>query len=171
MVKTIAESLNEMKKDAGISNRKLAELSGVPEGTVNKILSGNTTNPSIDTVEAMIRAMGRSMDELFGEPETPEIIQAATIDHYSMLIDSYKDQVTHYRDQVEQMRKNREKICDSYEQELEKLRDTHKAQLRNHRIGHWLLLATVIILVLAICYLCVGISNDSLEMAQYAITE
>lgn len=158
MVKTIAESLTEMKKEAGLSNRKLAELSGVPEGTVNKILSGNTMNPSVDTVEAMVRAMGKSMDELFGEPETPEMIQTAVIDHYSLLIDSYKDQIEHYKDQVEQMRKN-----------YDNFRITHKEQIRNHRIGLWALLAAVLVLVAVICYLCIDFSNDSWGLFQRSL--
>lgn len=158
MIKTMAERLTEMKKEAGLSNRKLAELSGVPEGTVNSILSGNTVKPSFEDVEAMVSAMGRGVNEIFGEPETPEMIQTAVIDHYALLIESYKNQLDHYRDQVEQMRKN----YDSF-------RSTYKEQISNHRKGLWALLAVEIILVAVICYLCIDFSHDSWGLFQRSL--
>lgn len=160
MIKTMAESLSEMKKEAGLSNRKLAELSGVPEGTVNSILSGNTQHPKFDDVNAMVSAMGRSIDEIFGEPQTPVEVQAAVVDHYALLIDSYKEQIAHYKDQVDTMRQNHRDLC-----------DTHRHQLRNHRFGLWVLLTVVILLVFVICYLCIDFSNDSWGIFQRSLME
>ncbi len=158
MIKTMSERLTEMKKEAGLSNRKLAELSGVPEGTVNSILSGNTQHPTFDDINAIVTAMGRSVDEIFGEPQTPTEVQAAVIDHYSLLIDSYKDQLAHYKDQVEQMRKNQEE-----------LRKTHKEHINNHRKGLWFLLFIVVLMMVFMGYLCVDIAHGGWGLIQYPL--
>ena len=155
MIKTIAESLNDMKKDAGLSNRKLAELSGVPEGTVNKILSGNTTNPSLESVEAMVRAMGRSMDELLGESETPEQIQTAVIDHYALLIDSYKDQIAHYKEQIAVMDATYKEQIQGYRDQLVAKDAEHNKHLNSHRIALWALFIALILAMVFLGYLCI----------------
>lgn len=156
MIKTVAESLTEMKNDAGLSNRKLAALSGVPEGTVNKILSGNTANPSLDSVEAMVRAMGRSMDEIFGEPETPEQIQTAVIDHYAMLIDSYKEQITHYKDRIAELNGSFKAQVDGY-----------KEQLASQRRILWVLFGVIVVMMVFLGYLCVDVLHGDWGIIQY----
>ena len=39
------EEMQRRKKEFGYSNEKLAELSGVPLGTVQKVMSGSTKSP------------------------------------------------------------------------------------------------------------------------------
>ena len=45
--------LRKMKKEAGITNGEIAELSGIPVSTVNKIFSGATKNPRYATLLAI----------------------------------------------------------------------------------------------------------------------
>ena len=47
------ERLKQLKIELGYSNSKLSEASGVPLGTVNKILSGETKNPRYETIKAL----------------------------------------------------------------------------------------------------------------------
>ena len=51
-----------------LTNQQLSDLSGVPVGTINRILSGQTDNPSFQTVCDMVMAMDGSLDELGGHP-------------------------------------------------------------------------------------------------------
>lgn len=57
---------NERKK--GLTNKQLAELSGVSLPTVNRIMSGQTDVPNYQTVCDLVMAMGGSLDELAGIP-------------------------------------------------------------------------------------------------------
>ena len=53
-------TLDEMlaiKKSAGLRAAQISEYSGVPIGTLNKILSGETKNPRRDTIEAIERVL------------------------------------------------------------------------------------------------------------------
>ena len=67
----ISTQLKELKDKRKLTNQQLAELSGVPVGTINRILSGQTDNPSFQTVCDIVMAMDGSLDELVGisEPE------------------------------------------------------------------------------------------------------
>ena len=51
------ELLKKLKKLQKLTNEELSEKSGVPVGTVNKILSGATKSPRHDTIEALAEAL------------------------------------------------------------------------------------------------------------------
>ncbi len=51
------EELNRRKKELGLTTEQLSQLSGVPAGTINKILSGETRSPRYDTMQALEKAL------------------------------------------------------------------------------------------------------------------
>ena len=51
------EEMNQRKKELGYSNEKLSELSGVPLGTVQKVLAGVTRSPRYKTLIALERIL------------------------------------------------------------------------------------------------------------------
>lgn len=56
---TITE-LKHRKKELGFSNAQIAELAGVPLGTVQKIFSGETTSPRYSTLQALETLLAKS---------------------------------------------------------------------------------------------------------------
>ena len=58
------ERVKELKKKTGINTKELAELSGVPLGTLNKLLSGQTDKPKLDTLEKIAAALGTTVQYL-----------------------------------------------------------------------------------------------------------
>lgn len=60
----IVEEIRKKKKELGISNAKLSELSGVPIGTVQKIMSGETEAPRYNTILALNAALATSENEI-----------------------------------------------------------------------------------------------------------
>jgi transcriptional regulator with XRE-family HTH domain len=60
MTASIIKSIMRKNK---IGNKELAEKSGVPIGTLNKILYGDTKNPSLDTMRAIAHALGCTLDD------------------------------------------------------------------------------------------------------------
>lgn len=60
----LATKLRSMKNDLGLSNKELSDLSGVPLGTVNRILAGRVEMSNFQTVRDLVRCMGGSLDEL-----------------------------------------------------------------------------------------------------------
>ena len=59
------QEMREQKKQKGYSNEELAKLSGVPLGTVQKVMSGATQNPRRKTLVALEQALteGKSSAE------------------------------------------------------------------------------------------------------------
>ena len=47
------QEMKRRKRELGYSNAKVAELSGVPLGTVQKIFSGETSYPRYATLQAL----------------------------------------------------------------------------------------------------------------------
>lgn len=84
------QEMNERKRELGYSYEKLAELSGVPVGTVQKVLGGITKSPRYDTLLALERVLNpqkplmlRESVAVYGEKKQGEY----TIDDYFALPD------------------------------------------------------------------------------------
>lgn len=56
------ESLRAMK--GSMTAQQIADKSGVPVATVNRVLQGLTENPGFDTVCKIVKAMGGSLNDL-----------------------------------------------------------------------------------------------------------
>lgn len=57
------EEMKQRKAELGYSNRRLAEESGVPLGTVNKIFAGTTATPRFETLQALDRILRKNGDK------------------------------------------------------------------------------------------------------------
>lgn len=56
------DKINSIKKAKGMTSAQLSKKSGVPLGTLNKILNGETKNPSYEVVSALAQALDCSVD-------------------------------------------------------------------------------------------------------------
>ena len=68
------EDLLKLKKKAKLNNTQISELSGVPLGTVNKVLSGGTKNPRRMTLEAIENALLKCTSYTSGGEEEPVLM-------------------------------------------------------------------------------------------------
>lgn len=57
------EKIAEYKKKLGITTDELSIRSGVPLGTLNKILSGQTRDPKLETLKAIARVLNCTLDD------------------------------------------------------------------------------------------------------------
>ena len=58
------EHLRAMKDASNMTAQQIADKSGVPVATVNRVLQGLTENPGFDTVYKIVKAMGGSLNDL-----------------------------------------------------------------------------------------------------------
>lgn len=70
-------SLRTMKANSGKTTRQIAELSGVPEPTLEKLFSGATREPKLETVRAVVQALGYTLNDLEPAPGQKEKAQNA----------------------------------------------------------------------------------------------
>lgn len=66
------QKLKKLRDDSRMTYQQVADAGGIPLSTVNRILSGQTPNPSFITIASMIRAMGGSLDDFFGGESVPD---------------------------------------------------------------------------------------------------
>lgn len=64
------QKLRQLKEQSNLTNQQIADLSSVPIGTVTRILSGQTDNPSFETISSLVLAMGGSLDEFVSDGAT-----------------------------------------------------------------------------------------------------
>lgn len=62
------EIINRLKKEKGLTNSKLAVLSGVTVSTLDKITAGINTNPKLETLQAICHALGCRLADLDDAP-------------------------------------------------------------------------------------------------------
>lgn len=83
----LSKKLLEMKERANMTNQQIADKSRVPLGTVNRILSGHTDNPSFQSVADMVQAMGGDMKDLLELiPKESEVISVLNIPGVSDMV-------------------------------------------------------------------------------------
>ena len=61
------DNLKELKKAKGMTSRQIADATGMPEGTIKRIFSGETTDPYITTVHRIVIALGGSLDHILAD--------------------------------------------------------------------------------------------------------
>lgn len=62
------EVISRLKKERGLTNAQLSALSGVTLSTLDKLTSGANTNPKLDTLLALCRALGCTLNEFMDAP-------------------------------------------------------------------------------------------------------
>lgn len=58
------EYIRKRKKELNMTTKELSEKSGVPIGTLNKILADQTSDPKFETVKAICKALNISLADL-----------------------------------------------------------------------------------------------------------
>lgn len=57
------ERIKKIMDVKGIGNKELSEKSNIPLGTLNKIIYGDTKNPSLDKMRAIANALNCTLDD------------------------------------------------------------------------------------------------------------
>ncbi len=63
-ISQIGKNIKKLRKQKGLSQDRLSKLADISYNTVIKLESGGTTNPSIDTLQKLAKAINVSVDDL-----------------------------------------------------------------------------------------------------------
>lgn len=64
----VGELISFFRKQAGMTIDELAERSGVPKGTLNKIIGGVTKAPTLDNMKSIAKALGKTLADFDDAP-------------------------------------------------------------------------------------------------------
>lgn len=77
--------LNKLKEEKGLTAKEIAEASGVPLTTVNRIFSGQTPDPCYSTVCKLLDVLGASDDD-----KNALLVENSDVEHYNAMIALYE---------------------------------------------------------------------------------
>jgi transcriptional regulator with XRE-family HTH domain len=63
----LVDRLKELKKKSGMTVKQIVEQTNLPERTVNRVLTGETPNPYVDTVHRIVTVLGGSLDDVLAD--------------------------------------------------------------------------------------------------------
>ena len=63
----LRQRLLRLKAENGLTTEALSERSGIPKGTINKLLNGETRNPTGQTLRRLAQALNCPLETLYGE--------------------------------------------------------------------------------------------------------
>ena len=89
------EIINAIKKEKGLTNAQIAQLSGVTLSTLDKITSGVNTNPKLDTLQAICSVLGCTLNDFADMPNetkiSPSTAEAAPGEDVSDMFDQLNE--------------------------------------------------------------------------------
>lgn len=181
--------MRELRDRQELTNKRIAELSGLPERTVARIMDGDTDNPGVDSVARIMSVMGGSIDRLAGLAPARDFDNEEPVD--LSVLDAMQEQIRLQREkldaraaQIEQQRetisqqhatireqtarleanqasiRHRDAIIAEKDQEIRNQRDSLRRQATRYTI-------TIIILILGLIYLCWDGANPNKGIFQY----
>ena len=63
-ISQIGKNLKKLRRKKGLSQDRLSKLADISYNTVIKLESGGITNPTIETLQKIAKALGVSVDDL-----------------------------------------------------------------------------------------------------------
>lgn len=120
------QRIKDEKKKQKITNKILAEVTNIPLGTINKILSGDSKDPQVSAIIKIAQALNVSADYVIFGKEADRQCNDVGIQLYQQLDDEDKAEI---RGEMKQMLKaakyNKTSIADEIADDITKLMNIH----------------------------------------------
>lgn len=89
------DNLKELKKSKGMTSAQIAEATKIPESTIKRIFSGDTTDPYVTTIHRIVIALGGSLDHILADTNAvlaPESI--VTVREIADVVEAERDLIS-----------------------------------------------------------------------------
>lgn len=149
--------LKKLKEERGLTTNEIAELSNIPAATISRVLSGQTANPTFETITAITIALGGSLDEIAGIKSPEERMQSPRIENvitnYADLLKSKDDLITEKNDRIAE--------------KTEAIEGLRKQRDKERKEKHWLAFFTATIILIVIGILIFDLANGHIGYFRY----
>ena len=102
----VAQYLKALKSKGKFTSAELAQMSGIPETTIRKILSGETADPRFDTVAKLVLAMGGSLNDLVEKVEEKDMKESPVI----AIKEVYEAQIKDLQDHIDSFKQDKKHL-------------------------------------------------------------
>lgn len=135
----LIQKIREAKEAKRITNEDISEMTGIPETTVSRILSGSSKRPGFENVLTMAIALNISVDKILSaalpDEDPPKPVETVVESYASVL-------------------KVKDDLLTEKDKHIEVLKETHERYKRNNAK----LTTVVFILGAVLCLLCAALS-------------
>lgn len=130
----LIDYLNALKTKGNFTYETISNLSGIPEPTIRNILSGKTEDPRFETVSAIVKAMGGSLDAIYSAAKKEDVEANSVI----TLKDAYEQRINEINEHYQQRITD---IKEHYEERITEINE-HIATIKLDK--RWFRIATCI---------------------------
>ena len=108
------EKLKMIKEEKGLTNAEISTLSNIPLPTITRVFSGQTPNPTFETISQIAFALGVSLDEITGlkQPDAPPVLPSVenTLNSYIELLKDKDDRIKELKEDKRVIRNEKYKL-------------------------------------------------------------
>lgn len=126
--------LNTLKTQGNFTYETISNLSGIPEATVRNIFTGKTEDPRFETVSAIVKAMGGSLDTVYSVAKKEDVEANSVITLKETYEQRLKETNEHYQQRIADMKEH-------YEERIKEINE-HIATIQLDK--RWFRIATCI---------------------------
>ncbi|BDR66685.1 hypothetical protein K144313037_p20350 (plasmid) [Clostridium tetani] len=83
------EIIEKLKKELNLTSKQLSEKSGVPKGTLDKILNGTTKDPRLETLKSLAKVLRCTLNDFDDKTETE--IENIDLKKETMLLSNFNN--------------------------------------------------------------------------------
>ena len=155
----IAKYLEALKNKRKLTNKQIAEMSGVSPATIQRVLAEKGES-SFDTVSKIVRGLGGSLDELAGisKPESQELQELREkVAEQARTIEALEHR-------AENFDKNLEMISKAYRDVLE---DKEKGNAYLRRIARILAVSLAVLMLFIMIVMAIDLLNGHIGWHRY----
>lgn len=177
----VAKYLTALKNQRNLSWQEISDLSNVPVPTLRNIFSGETSNPGISTVSAIVIAMGGSLDEMIGLPNSGREKSSfeVMVEKYEARIEktkaSYESRIlqfnAQYERQIEQLNGSFDRrvseINESFDRRVAENAAREQDRAREANIRFYVMIVLLACMLAVIVYLFVDAMHGGWGLFQY----
>ena len=89
------DNLKELKKAKGMTSKQIADATKIPESTIKRIFSGDTTDPYVTTVHRIVVALGGSLDHILADTNAVLSTESlAAVKENANVVEAERDLIT-----------------------------------------------------------------------------
>lgn len=129
------EIINKIKKEKGLTNAQIAQMSGVTLSTLDKITAGINTNPKIDTLQAICKVLGCRLDDFDDSPKSNKNMSFSTED--IELVKKYHALDDHGKEVVNLVLQKETDRCESEYVEIAARGGKKKVKVKKDAVIEW----------------------------------
>ena len=106
------EYIKSLKQAKNLKVKDLAEMTGIPESTINNFLSRKTESPSFSMMSKLCIAVGGSLDEMIGLKEIVEkkAEEQSSKELLSSITDIYKEQIEDLKERNNDLKEDKKNL-------------------------------------------------------------